>query len=177
MAVRISFPISVPFSEWVTSAEHCWITLAARRGTGIRPAATRCGRARASARTREAGSAEIRSPHTPQDDREGGRRKKNSPMSSANNNSAESSMVVAQYETLRGAALGEALPPEARTGLLLFLRRGMCGWARAVATMCASERPTGSRPPNWRYRKSTEPSFISLPPWPSGPPFQEQPHE
>ena len=58
-------------------------------------------------------------------------------------------MVVAQYEALRAAALGEALPPEVRTGLLLFLRRGMCGWARAVATMCAPPQPTGSRPPNW----------------------------
>jgi hypothetical protein len=58
-------------------------------------------------------------------------------------------MVVAQYEALRSAVLSEALPLEARTGLLLFLRRGMCGWARAVATMCAPLRPTGSRPPNW----------------------------
>jgi hypothetical protein len=58
-------------------------------------------------------------------------------------------MVVAQYEALRAAARGEALPPEARIGLLLFLRRGMCGWARAVATMCALQRPTGSRPPDW----------------------------
>jgi hypothetical protein len=57
-------------------------------------------------------------------------------------------MVIARYEALRGAALGEALPPEARIGLLLFLRRGMCGWAREVATMCAPQRPTGSRPPN-----------------------------
>lgn len=37
MAVRISFPISVPFSEWVTSAEHCWITLAARRSLARSP--------------------------------------------------------------------------------------------------------------------------------------------
>ena len=58
-------------------------------------------------------------------------------------------MVVAEYEALRGAVLGAALRPEARPGLLLFLRRGMCGWARAVATMCAPQRPTGSRPPNW----------------------------
>jgi hypothetical protein len=57
-------------------------------------------------------------------------------------------MVVAQYEALRGAVLGDALPPEARTGLLLFLRHGMWGWARAVATMCAPQRPTGSRPLN-----------------------------
>ena len=59
-------------------------------------------------------------------------------------------MVVAQYEALRGAVLGDALPPAARAGLLLFLRRGMCGWARAVAALCAPQRPTGSRPPNWK---------------------------
>ena len=57
-------------------------------------------------------------------------------------------MLVAQYEALRATALGEALPPEARTGLLLFLRRGMCGWARALATMGAPQRPS-PRPPNW----------------------------
>jgi len=57
-------------------------------------------------------------------------------------------MVVAQYEALRGAALGDALPPEARSGLLLFLRRGMCGWARALTAMCLPQRTTGSRPPD-----------------------------
>ena len=38
-----------------------------------------------------------------------------------------------QYETLRMAMRGEALPPEARSGLMLFLRRGMSGWARRLA--------------------------------------------
>jgi hypothetical protein len=38
-----------------------------------------------------------------------------------------------QYETLRSAALGAGLPIEARSGLALFLRRGMWGWAQAVA--------------------------------------------
>ena len=42
--------------------------------------------------------------------------------------------VVSQYEALRNAALGHALPPEARWGLMLFLRRGMWGWARVMAT-------------------------------------------
>ncbi len=50
-------------------------------------------------------------------------------------------MVVTQYETLRRAVLGDALPPEARAGLPLFLRRGMWGWARAVAAMSAPQRP------------------------------------
>jgi len=40
---------------------------------------------------------------------------------------------VTQYEALRSAALGCPLPPEARCGLLLFLRRGMWGWARVMA--------------------------------------------
>jgi hypothetical protein len=55
-------------------------------------------------------------------------------------------MLVARYEALRGAALGDMLRPEARAGLLLFLRCGMCGWARALATMHAPQRPVGSKP-------------------------------
>jgi hypothetical protein len=43
------------------------------------------------------------------------------------------STLIAQYETLRMATLGDALPPEARSGLMLFLRRGMWGWARRLA--------------------------------------------
>ena len=57
-------------------------------------------------------------------------------------------MFVTQYEALRGAVLGDILPPAARAGLLLFLRRGMCGWARALAGMHAPQRPIGSRPPS-----------------------------
>jgi hypothetical protein len=41
--------------------------------------------------------------------------------------------ILAQYETLRMAALGEPLLPESRSGLGLFLRRGMWAWVRAVA--------------------------------------------
>ena len=43
-----------------------------------------------------------------------------------------------EYESLRNAALGHALPTEARSGLLLFLRRGMWGWARVVAMPSAN---------------------------------------
>jgi hypothetical protein len=67
-------------------------------------------------------------------------------MTRATNTSAEPSSIVTQYETLRRAVLGDALPPEARAGLLLFLRRGMWGWARTVATMPAVPRPVGVRP-------------------------------
>jgi hypothetical protein len=49
--------------------------------------------------------------------------------------------VAAQYEALRSAALGGPLPPEARHGLLLFLRRGMWAWTQAVATAAADPPP------------------------------------
>jgi hypothetical protein len=64
-------------------------------------------------------------------------------MTSAKNNSPEPSNVMTQYETLRSAALGDALPPEARAGLMLFLRRGLWGWARVMAhneCMAAAKR-------------------------------------
>jgi hypothetical protein len=69
-------------------------------------------------------------------------------MMGAENNSAEPSIVVMQYETLRRAGLGDALPPEARSGLMLFLRRGMWGWARSAT----SAPPQLARFPlsNWR---------------------------
>jgi hypothetical protein len=52
--------------------------------------------------------------------------------------------IAAQYEILRGAALGEPLPPEARRGLGLFLRRGMWAWARMPATDGDAAPPKGS---------------------------------
>jgi len=70
-------------------------------------------------------------------------------MTGAEKGFAEPSIVVAQYETLRRAALGEALPPEARSGLTLFLRRGMWGWARAMVPTNASRQPTRSQSSNW----------------------------
>jgi hypothetical protein len=71
-------------------------------------------------------------------------------MTRAKNNWAEPPIIVTQYEMLRRAALGDALPPEARAGLTLFLRRGMWGWARAVATRSAVPQPADSRPANWQ---------------------------
>jgi hypothetical protein len=51
------------------------------------------------------------------------------------------STIATQYETLRMAALGEALAPEARAGLMLFLRRGMWAWARALVAENAPAQP------------------------------------
>ena len=120
---------------------------AAGGGNGICPEPTGRRRAHSSARTSEADPAEIQSPCTPQDNRASGRFKKNSEMRSNHGDDPQSpSSVATQYETLRRAALGEVLPPEARYGLMLFLRRGMWGWARAVTMNndSASQPPTRS---------------------------------
>jgi hypothetical protein len=42
--------------------------------------------------------------------------------------------VTEQYEALRAGAFGEGLPLETRSGLALFLLRGMWGWVQAVTT-------------------------------------------
>lgn len=51
------------------------------------------------------------------------------------------SALIAHYETLRMAMLGEALPVEARSGLMLFLRRGMWSWARGSAVESVRPEP------------------------------------
>lgn len=55
--------------------------------------------------------------------------------------------IAARYERLRAAALGAPLPPDARQGLLLFLRRGMWAWARAV-TIVPTGRAVSPRSPS-----------------------------
>ena len=52
-----------------------------------------------------------------------------------------SSAIAARYEVLRVAALGEVLPPTARSGLMLFLRRGMWGWAQTLVTASSAQDP------------------------------------
>jgi hypothetical protein len=52
-----------------------------------------------------------------------------------------SATIVAQYETLRSAMLGEALPPDARSGLIVFLRHGMWEWARTVTLGTLGREP------------------------------------
>lgn len=56
----------------------------------------------------------------------------------------EAAAVASRYETLRKAALGEPAPPECRSGLVLFLRRGMWAWAR---TLAAVDAPADAPPP------------------------------
>jgi hypothetical protein len=54
--------------------------------------------------------------------------------------STPTSLLTSQYETLRRAALGEALLPQARSGLAVFLYRGMWGWARTLSASAFSEQ-------------------------------------
>jgi hypothetical protein len=61
---------------------------------------------------------------------------------------AAASRITEQYEALRTAALGGGLPVDARSGLALFLRRGMWGWAQAAAL-------PSTPPPRTRSRSST----------------------
>ncbi len=44
------------------------------------------------------------------------------------------------------AALGGALPPTARSGLMLFLRRGMWGWAQTLAAASPVQQPVHASP-------------------------------
>jgi hypothetical protein len=60
---------------------------------------------------------------------------------------SDSATTAAHYETLRSAALGAPLLPEARHGLLLLLRRGMWAWTQAVATAAVVPPPTRGTAP------------------------------
>jgi len=71
-------------------------------------------------------------------------------MTNTESNTVNPSIAVMQYETLRASALGNALPPESRAGLMLFLSTGMWGWARAVTAIRTFEWPATSRPSNWK---------------------------
>jgi hypothetical protein len=64
------------------------------------------------------------------------------------------SEIVAQYEVLRAAALGAALPLSARSGLILFLRRDMWGWTQALSAaaspLCEQADPSSPAWPEHR---------------------------
>lgn len=110
-------------------------TQGARRGARFYPGATGRGRAGSSAPTGRADPKEIRSRCPPKNDRASSCGKKNRALTRDGKEGSERMAGVAlRYEALRNAALGHVLSPEARSGLLLFLRRGMWGWARVLAT-------------------------------------------
>jgi len=55
--------------------------------------------------------------------------------------SAHATAAVPRYETLRAAMLGAALPPEARSGLVILLHQGLWRWARALVSGTARPMP------------------------------------
>jgi hypothetical protein len=68
-------------------------------------------------------------------------------MTDSVDSAAPPASLITEYESLRGAALGAALPPESRSGLALFLRRGMWSWTRTHASTNMSRqaiRPASS---------------------------------
>ena len=52
------------------------------------------------------------------------------------------------------AALGEVLPPTARSGLMLFLRRGMWGWAQTLVAASPVQQPASSLTPPARNERT-----------------------
>lgn len=58
----------------------------------------------------------------------------------------QSRATVKQYEMLRAAAFGTALPPEARSGLTILLHRGMWAWARAILLGATRQPPVSALP-------------------------------
>ena len=49
--------------------------------------------------------------------------------------------VAMQYELLRAAMLGAALPPGSRSGLIVLVHRGMWAWARTTVLDPARQTP------------------------------------
>ncbi len=92
----------------------------------------RSGRTDPSAQAGRLGSAGVRSRGASPVDRASAPSKKNATVKLATRDNGPPSTITDQYETLRGVAWGGRLPPEARSGLGLFLRRGMWAWARAL---------------------------------------------
>lgn len=73
------------------------------------------------------------------------------------------STVISQYEALRTAILGEPLLPECRSGLVLFLRRGMWGWAQAlVSTPQESARAPAPGLPAIRQHRAVIQIFAAM---------------
>ena len=116
------------------------------RGANVSPKPSRSGRAHSSATPLHIDSKSVRSGSASENDRTRAGRKKNSNVIcdiTCNPDEPPASMA-ARYETLRLAALGEPLPVEARSGLVLFLRRGMWGWARTLAASRQAAQPAPS---------------------------------
>ena len=70
------------------------------------------------------------------------------------------SAIAAQYEVLRMAGLGESLPATARSGLMLFLRRGMWGWAQTLAAASHVPQSVASSTPPAPHNERTAVVYV-----------------
>ena len=111
-----------------------------RQRSGIPAGEAGPGRARSRPGTGEAGPPRTRYRASSQNDRAGIKKKGQVNIAATSACLILSSTITAQYEGLRGAALGEALPLKARSGLMLFLHRGMWGWAQALSATATAPR-------------------------------------
>jgi len=126
---------------------------ASKRGVGVSQASSHPRTSNPGAPTGKADSARVRAPGAPQNNRTGAGGKKNTEVESGfvEKSAAGFSLpvpIACRYEALRKAALGEPLPPEARSGLPLFLRRGMWAWSRMLTANTVARQPARSSLPS-----------------------------
>ena len=112
-----------------------------RGGVGVSQAAGGCRPTHQGARASHAGSRGFRAEGASKDNRTGAGSKKNFSVNSETLEnrpapaSTDSTSLASRYESLRRAALGDPVPPESRSGLVVLLRRGLWGWARVLPTL------------------------------------------
>lgn len=117
------------------------------RGVDVSRKPGSSGRADSSATAVYIDSTAVRSRGAPENDRARVGRKKNSKVNREITDKRPGeppASIASRYETLRMAALGEPLPPEARSGLGVFLRRGMWAWVQALAVAREPAQTTSS---------------------------------
>lgn len=122
--------------RWVGAQEARPARPTQGKGGGARVYPGETGRGRTYSRTPIGRSdpGKIRSRYSPKNDRACDCSKKNATLKPDGGGSLDRlTDIVSEYEALRNAAFGHTLPVEARSGLMLFLRRGMWGWARVLA--------------------------------------------
>lgn len=120
-------------------------TQAQQRGAVMAARASRARRADSGAGPREVPQGAVRCPNPPPHHRACSSKKTLTPQIPE---LEPGSVVVHRYELLRQGALGEPIPPDARHGLTLLLRRGLWAWARQVRDQVekSTAEPQSTRP-------------------------------
>ncbi len=104
------------------------------------------GKTHPGAQASDAGATRIWHHHPPQDNRTCTGWKKNGVVKPDITTTSETKILTdkvclsRRYEKLRKAALGEAVPVEDRSGLVLFLRHGMIRWIKTISEAESSQK-------------------------------------